>query len=145
MTAILRSAERFGSPCPADVARAIDKRGNYGRAAVIFAGCVWSVYVIFLNVSLPKQSSESGSAKTAVAVHPLGFGITFHVVYLMTLFSWHGFFTGNLVTLDVGRNFALSTLGLALLLSFIVSRVTWLGLLMGFASLMVVLHSLCFS
>ena len=147
---LLRAAGKVGSPCPVDVAKRIDARGKQGRVAVIFAGCVWSLYVVLMNFVFfqPSLMSNTGRREAVgamrVAVHPLGFGICFHVAYLMTLFGWHGFFTGNLVTLDVGRNFALSTLILTLVLAVFVPSVSWLALSMGLTSLLVVVVSVLY-
>ena len=140
---LLRTAGKVGTPCPADIATRIDLRGKHGQVAVILAGSVWSLYVILMNIVLfqPLLIRDKGHTMTRVAVHPLGFGITFHAAYLMTLFGWHGFFTGNLVTLDVGRNFALSTLILTVVLAILVPSVGWLALSMGLASLLVVVMS----
>ena len=98
--------------CPPATAARIAAYGQRGRAVVVAAGVAWAVYVcvlVFSSVGASHPALGRRASPVPVAVHRVGFGIVFHVCYLMTLFAWHGFHTGNLVTLDVGRNFAAST------------------------------------
>ena len=109
------------SSCPPSIERSIETNSKRGRYAVIFTGIIWSLYVTFICIRLPEAPLP---APTVLSVHRVGYGITFHVAYLLTLFAWDGFYSGNLVTLDVGRNFAVSTL---VLLSPMLCVIVYLG------------------
>ena len=97
----------------------IRKYSKLGICSVWYTGIVWSMYVIVINIKI-SQFSSIDTATTAISLqapapmvlsaHRLGYGITFHVSYLLTLFAFDGFYSGNLITLDVGRHFSTSTL-----------------------------------
>ena len=111
-----------------------------GQRIVLFAGCVWSVYVIFINGLLPL--SLKPRSPTILSLHRIGYGITFHVAYLLTLFAWDGFYSSNLVTLDVGRNFSVSALLVSIPMSILLWRISETMLFTLCMSLMVVLSGL---
>jgi hypothetical protein len=97
---------------PTLIIRQIQKYSQCGIYSVIVTGIVWSIYVILINIQITEkpQHTTSMTSPMILSKHRVGYGITFHVSYLLTLFAFDGYYSGNLITLDVGRNFSISTL-----------------------------------
>ena len=96
--------------CPSIILNDIYKYGRYGQYVTIGTGIFWSLYVILINMRTESLITSMIPSPIVLSQHRTGYGITFHVSYLLTLFAWDGFYSGNLITLDVGRNFSVSTL-----------------------------------